>query len=265
MTRVDFSNAELRWVEFRRLDLASVKFSTIIASTILKKVKVSKNWNLYPAVVEPNGKLRDKVRVRGKVEVHPEGFYYIEWWQDGRKREQIKDHAEVVDRARRKAIGLQVDRAGIETVREIGSGTWFTVAEAVASHLAATRAKNLYRLQILPGTFCQQLRKAIYSRHKARRSASVHSQSVRTWLWTPNRLQPGGDCFAAPQSGLAGLCRTNPLHLRAGGNSITSQSLRSRAACFISLLSVDRAPRQGNALPDLARHRLSHASDSCDS
>ena len=40
---------------------------------ILKKVKVGKNWNLYPAVVEPNGKLRDKVRVRGKVELHPEG------------------------------------------------------------------------------------------------------------------------------------------------------------------------------------------------
>jgi hypothetical protein len=45
---------------------------------ILKKVKVGKNWNLYPAVVEPAGKLRDKVRVSRKVEVHPEGFYYIE-------------------------------------------------------------------------------------------------------------------------------------------------------------------------------------------
>jgi hypothetical protein len=38
---------------------------------ILKKVKVGRNWNLYPAVVEPNGKLRDKVRVRGKVELIP--------------------------------------------------------------------------------------------------------------------------------------------------------------------------------------------------
>jgi hypothetical protein len=49
---------------------------------ILKKLKVGKNWNLYPAVVEPNGKLRDKVRVRGKVELHPEGYYDIEWWQE---------------------------------------------------------------------------------------------------------------------------------------------------------------------------------------
>jgi integrase len=102
---------------------------------ILRKVKVGKNWNLYPAVVEPNGKLRDKVRVRGKVEVHPEGYYYIEWWQDGRKREQIKDRAEVVDRARRKALELEANRAGIETVPENGNGRGPTVAEAVAAYL----------------------------------------------------------------------------------------------------------------------------------
>lgn len=58
---------------------------------ILKKIKVGKNWNLYPAVVEPNGKLRDKVRVRGKIEIHPEGFYYIEWWQGGRKLSELVD------------------------------------------------------------------------------------------------------------------------------------------------------------------------------
>jgi integrase len=102
---------------------------------ILKKVKIGKTWNLYPAVVEPNGKLRDKVRVHGKVELHPEGYYYIEWWQDGRKREQVKDRAEVVDRARRKAIELEANRAGIETVQEIGSGKGPTVAEAVACYL----------------------------------------------------------------------------------------------------------------------------------
>ncbi len=102
---------------------------------ILKKIKVGKNWNLYPAVVEPNGKLRDKVRVRGKIEIHPEGFYYIEWWQGGRKREQVKDRAEVLDRARRKALELEANRAGIETVEEIGSGKGPTVTEAIASYL----------------------------------------------------------------------------------------------------------------------------------
>jgi len=50
-----------------------------------KKLEVGEAWNLYPAVLQVNGKRRDKVRARGKVETHPEGFYYIEWWQDGRK------------------------------------------------------------------------------------------------------------------------------------------------------------------------------------
>src|SRR5260370_8177315 len=81
---------------------------------ILKKVKIGSSWNLYPAVVEPNGKLRDKVRVHGKVELHPEGYYYIEWWQDGRKREQIKDRAEVVDRARRSDLELHPNPAAIQ-------------------------------------------------------------------------------------------------------------------------------------------------------
>ncbi len=102
---------------------------------ILKKVKVGANWNLYPAVVEPNGKLRDKVRVRGKVEVHSEGYYYIEWWHDGRKREQIKDRAEVVHNARRKAIELQANRAGIETIQTNENGHGPTVAEAVSAYL----------------------------------------------------------------------------------------------------------------------------------
>jgi integrase/recombinase XerD len=102
---------------------------------ILKKVKINNIWNLFPAVVEPNGKLRDKVKVRGKVEIHPEGHYYIEWWQNGRKREQVKERTEVLDRARRKAIELDANRAGIETVQENGNGRGLSLAEAVASYL----------------------------------------------------------------------------------------------------------------------------------
>jgi len=59
----------------------------------------------------------------------------LEWWRDGRKREQIKDRAEVVDRARRKALELEANRAGIETVQENGNGRGLAVAEAVASYL----------------------------------------------------------------------------------------------------------------------------------
>ena len=75
---------------------------------ILKKVSVNGKWNLFPAVVEPNGTLKNKVRIKGQIEVHPEGAYYIEWWQGGqRKREAIPDRAQVLDSARRKAIALE--------------------------------------------------------------------------------------------------------------------------------------------------------------
>jgi integrase/recombinase XerD len=132
---------------------------------ILKKVKIGKNWNLYPAVVGPNGRLRDKVRVRGKVEAHPEGYYYIEWWQDGRKREQIKDRAEVVDRARRKALELEANRAGIETVQEIGGGKGPTILEAVASYLKDMEPPQREPKTYMAYKYCLEL----FSSHCAKR------------------------------------------------------------------------------------------------
>jgi integrase/recombinase XerD len=95
--------------------------------------------------------------VRGKVEVHPEGYYYIEWWQDGRKREQIKDRAEVTDRARRKALELEANRAGIETVQEIGSGKGSTVAEAVASYLKDMEPPQREAKTYVAYKYCQEL------------------------------------------------------------------------------------------------------------
>jgi hypothetical protein len=48
-------------------------FATKKRVNILKKVKVKGTWNFYPAVAEANGKLKDKVRVNGNIEVHVEG------------------------------------------------------------------------------------------------------------------------------------------------------------------------------------------------
>ena len=47
--------------------------SQIRRANILKKVIVHGKWGLYPAVLEPNGRLKDKVRIKGEIEVHPEG------------------------------------------------------------------------------------------------------------------------------------------------------------------------------------------------
>lgn len=80
---------------------------------VLKKVKVSGTWILCPAVLEANGRLKDRVRVHGRVEVHGEGVYYIEWREAGRRRRKaIPNRAEVLERARLKTLELTARRSG---------------------------------------------------------------------------------------------------------------------------------------------------------
>jgi hypothetical protein len=76
---------------------------------VLKKVKVQGTWKLCPAVVEANGKLRDRVKVNGHIESHPEGVYYLEWRENGKGvRESVRDKADVLSRARLKALDARV-------------------------------------------------------------------------------------------------------------------------------------------------------------
>ncbi|HEY5029970.1 MAG TPA: hypothetical protein VIK39_16295, partial [Candidatus Angelobacter sp.] len=54
---------------------------------ILKYIKVAGSWR-FANVVERNGKIvRDHVRISGRDEHHPEGAYYLEWYEiDNRRR-----------------------------------------------------------------------------------------------------------------------------------------------------------------------------------
>jgi hypothetical protein len=81
---------------------------------IVKKIKVDGAWNFYPAVVESNGKLKDKVRIKGTVEVHPEGAYYLQWREGkSRFREPVPDRTDVLDLARRKYLEIEAAKAGV--------------------------------------------------------------------------------------------------------------------------------------------------------
>jgi integrase/recombinase XerD len=80
---------------------------------LLKKIKVGDAWRFAPAVPESNGKLKDKVLVDGAVEVHPEGSYFIEWRENGRRRRESVEKEEALDRARRKAVEVQAQRDGL--------------------------------------------------------------------------------------------------------------------------------------------------------
>jgi hypothetical protein len=53
---------------------------------IIKMVKVAGKWPFAP-VVERNGRIiRDHVWVSGHEEHHPDGRYYLEWYEAGRRR-----------------------------------------------------------------------------------------------------------------------------------------------------------------------------------
>lgn len=81
---------------------------------VLKKVRTSQGWRLCPAVRETNGRLRDRVRVGGRIEVHAEGVYYLEWREEGRRlRAAIPNAAEVLERARLKSLELEARQTGI--------------------------------------------------------------------------------------------------------------------------------------------------------
>ena len=52
---------------------------------IIKMVKVNGRWP-FARIVERNGRIiRDHVRVDGRDEHHPEGRYYLEWYEDGNR------------------------------------------------------------------------------------------------------------------------------------------------------------------------------------
>lgn len=82
---------------------------------ILKYVKCGESWR-FANVVENKGRIvRDHVLIAGQDEHHPEGTYYIEWYEVGnrRRRKAVPNFADVLDAARRKAIEVDAMRAGL--------------------------------------------------------------------------------------------------------------------------------------------------------
>ena len=53
---------------------------------VIKRIKLGSKWPFAP-VVEHNGRIvRDHVWVAGRDEHHPEGRYYLEWYEAGKRR-----------------------------------------------------------------------------------------------------------------------------------------------------------------------------------
>src|SRR5215471_10319932 len=84
--------------------------------TLLKQVKVKNKWVPAPALFDTKGRLRrDHVRIGGSDEIHPEGSYFIEWWEQGRRvKEAVGADAFIAaDKMRHKQAELSAIRSGI--------------------------------------------------------------------------------------------------------------------------------------------------------
>ena len=80
---------------------------------LIKKIKIGKDWRFAPVVPEANGRLKDKVRVNGQVEVHVEGSYFIEWWVSGRRFREATTREDAIECARHKTVERRAIRAGL--------------------------------------------------------------------------------------------------------------------------------------------------------
>lgn len=82
---------------------------------ILKYVKVENKWRFAPVQLVNNKLKFDWVLIDGEPERHVEGTYYIEWYEASKRRRQsVKDSAEVLEQARRKVAELDAEKAGLE-------------------------------------------------------------------------------------------------------------------------------------------------------
>jgi integrase/recombinase XerD len=113
---------------------------------ILKKVRVAGAWKLV-SVLERNGKIvRDHVLVSGSDEHHPEGAYYLEWYEQGKRRRQVVGNfREVVDAARRKSIEVNAQKAGIIKACQEPDHPRVAIGEAIDEYLDFTKAHRQER------------------------------------------------------------------------------------------------------------------------
>jgi integrase/recombinase XerD len=98
-------------------------------ANLLKQVKGDSGWRYYPVVWLRNGSVRPNyVLVSGKAEHHPEGFYSIEWYENGRRRRQAvgKEASEAqatlerhLHRLRGQALGIKVSQEARELKRSL--------------------------------------------------------------------------------------------------------------------------------------------------
>jgi len=108
---------------------------------LTKRVQTSKGLRYCPVALSANGRVKpDLVIVNGQPERHPEGAYYLEWRENG-KRVRLsvgKDAADASARRLRKEAELNAVNHGVGVVPENGNGQR-SLSTVVAEYLEETK------------------------------------------------------------------------------------------------------------------------------
>jgi integrase/recombinase XerD len=108
---------------------------------LTKRVQTSKGLRYCPVVLSANGRVKpDLVIINGQQERHPEGAYYLEWRENGRRvRLSVgKDPADASARRQRKESELNAVNNGVSVLPENGEKGHRSLAAAVTEYLEET-------------------------------------------------------------------------------------------------------------------------------
>ena len=108
---------------------------------LTKRVQTSKGLRYCPVVLSANGRVKpDLVIINGLQERHPEGAYYLEWRENGRRvRLSVgKDPADASARRQRKESELNAVNNGVAVLPEKGDNGHRSLAAAVTEYLEET-------------------------------------------------------------------------------------------------------------------------------
>jgi integrase len=115
---------------------------------LTKRVQLPQGWRYCPVVLSANGRVKpDVVLVNGKQEQHPEGAYYLEW-REGGKRVRLsvgKDAQDAAARRQRKEAELNAVNNGVTVVPENGNGHRVLLADAFKDFLDEKRIQRKHK------------------------------------------------------------------------------------------------------------------------
>jgi integrase/recombinase XerD len=109
---------------------------------LTKRVKLSGQHRYCPVVIAGNGRVKPGyVLVDGQEEYHPEGSYYLDWTEAGRRRRIVvgKDAATALNKKLKRETELKAKAQGIALAPEPGAPTGTDLKQAVADYLEDTK------------------------------------------------------------------------------------------------------------------------------